>query len=111
MGRARLVMPAQITAGRRQHRRGRPRNTCQRRERSRIPTPKGVGVLVKAPKPGQDRRIDMPAIGPKTVEAAARAGLAGVAVVAGSTIVAEPLAVVRAADAAGLFVYGIEPPQ
>jgi DUF1009 family protein len=79
------------------------------RERGRVPTPKGTGVLVKAPKPGQDRRIDMPAIGPKTVEAASRAGLAGIAVVAGSTIVAEPVEMARAADAAGLFVYGIEP--
>jgi DUF1009 family protein len=80
------------------------------RERGRIPTPKGVGVLVKAPKPDQDRRIDLPAIGPKTVEAAARAGLAGIAVVAGSTIVAEANEVARAADSAGLFVTGIEPP-
>jgi UDP-2,3-diacylglucosamine hydrolase len=82
------------------------------RERGRIPTARGVGVLVKAPKPGQDRRLDMPAIGPKTVEAAARAGLAGIAVVAGSTIIAEPTEVARAADAAGLFVHGIdEQPQ
>ena len=80
------------------------------RERGRLSTAKGVGVLVKAPKPGQDRRLDMPAIGPKTVEAAARAGLAGIAVVAGSTIVAEPAEVVRVADAAQLFVYGVEEP-
>jgi DUF1009 family protein len=80
------------------------------RERGRIPTPKGVGVLVKAPKPTQDRRMDMPAIGPKTVDAAARAGLAGIAVVAGSAIVAEPNEVARAADAAGLFVYGTGEP-
>jgi DUF1009 family protein len=80
------------------------------RARGRIPTGKGVGVLVKAPKPAQDRRLDMPAIGPKTVEAAARAGLAGVAVVAGSTIIAEPAEVARAADAAGLFVQGIGEP-
>jgi DUF1009 family protein len=82
------------------------------RERGRIPTAKGVGVLVKAPKPGQDRRLDMPAIGPRTVEAVARAGLAGIAVVAGSTIIAEPAEVALAADAAGLFVHGVdEPPQ
>jgi DUF1009 family protein len=78
----------------------------------RIPIATGVGVLVKAPKPAQDRRLDMPAIGPKTVEAAARAGLAGIAVVAGSTIIAEIAEVARAADAARLFVHGIdEPPQ
>jgi DUF1009 family protein len=82
------------------------------RERGRIPTAKGVGVLVKAPKPAQDRRLDMPAIGPRTVEAAAGAGLAGIAVVAGSTIIAEPAEVGRAADQAGLFVQGIdESPQ
>lgn len=78
------------------------------RERGRIPTGNGVGVLIKAPKPGQDRRLDMPAIGPKTVEAAARAGLAGIAVVAGSTIIAQPAEVARAADVAGLFVHGID---
>ena len=53
------------------------------RARGRVATAKGVGVLIKAPKPAQDRRLDMPAIGPRTVEAAARAGLAGIAVVAG----------------------------
>jgi DUF1009 family protein len=78
------------------------------RERGRIATPKGVGVLVKAPKPDQDRRVDMPTIGPRTVEAAARAGLAGIAVIAGSTIIAEPAEVARVADAAGLFVCGID---
>lgn len=80
------------------------------RERGRVATGKGVGVLIKAPKPTQDRRLDMPAIGPKTVEAAARAGLAGIAVVAGSTIIAEPQQVARAADAAKLFVYGVDAP-
>lgn len=79
------------------------------RARSRIPTAAGVGVLVKAVKPGQDRRMDLPTIGPVTVKAAAEAGLAGIAVVAGSTIVAEPLEVARVADDTGLFVYGLEP--
>ena len=65
------------------------------RTRGRIAAPLGTGVLVKAPKPQQDRRFDLPAIGPRTVEEAARAGLAGIAVVAGSTIVAEPAAVAR----------------
>jgi len=80
------------------------------RERGRVATGKGVGVLIKAPKPTQDRRLDMPAIGPKTVEAAARAGLAGIAVVAESTIVAEPPELARAADAAKLFVCGVSAP-
>ncbi len=80
------------------------------RARGRVATAQGTGVLVKAPKPTQDRRLDMPAIGPKTVEAAARAGLAGIAVVAESTIIAEPQHVARAADAAKLFVCGIDEP-
>ena len=66
------------------------------------------GVLVKCPKPIQDMRLDMPAIGPETVRAAAAAGLAGIAVIAGQTLVAEREAVATLADRAGLFVYGVE---
>ena len=73
----------------------------------RIRTAVGTGVLVKAPKPGQDHRFDLPSIGPLTVEGVARAGLGGIAVVAGAAIVAEPAAVAAAADAAGLFVVGV----
>jgi DUF1009 family protein len=65
------------------------------------------GVLVKAPKPGQDRRFDLPAIGPRTIEAAAAAGLGGIAVTAGSTLVAEPQVVATAASAANLFLVGV----
>src|SRR6202022_641493 len=65
------------------------------------------GVLVKAPKSGQDLRFDLPTIGPRTIEGAAAAGLAGIAVVAGNTIVVEPQAMIEAADAAGLFVTGL----
>jgi hypothetical protein len=83
----------------------------EQRALGRIPTPKGVGVLVKAPKPGQDRRFDLPAIGPRTVTEAARAGLAGIAVVAGSAIVAEPMEVAAAADKANVFVTGINGEQ
>jgi UDP-2,3-diacylglucosamine hydrolase len=64
------------------------------------------GVLVKAPKPQQDRRFDLPSIGPATVEGAAKAGLSGIAVVAKETIMAEPAALAAAADRAGLFVIG-----
>ena len=67
----------------------------------------GRGVLVKAAKRNQDRRVDLPSIGPQTVEGAARAGLAGIAVVAGSTIVAEPERIGTIADRAGLFVLGV----
>ena len=72
----------------------------------RVRMPVGTGVLVKAPKQGQDLRFDMPSIGPKTVERAALAGLAGIAVLAGSTIVAEPAQLVEAADRAKIFVTG-----
>jgi UDP-2,3-diacylglucosamine hydrolase len=65
------------------------------------------GVLVKAPKSGQDLRFDLPTVGPATIERAAAASLAGVAVVAGNTLVVEPQTMVEAADAAGLFVSGL----
>ncbi len=63
------------------------------------------GVLVKMAKPGQDRRFDLPAIGPRTVEAAAQAGLAGVAIEAGAVCVLDRSTTVRAADTAGLFLW------
>jgi DUF1009 family protein len=66
-----------------------------------------VGVLVKAPKPSQDRRFDLPAIGPPTIEGVAHAGLAGIAVVAGETVVAEPTRIAQLADEAGVFVVGV----
>jgi hypothetical protein len=77
------------------------------RRDGRVHSRAGTGVLVKAPKPGQDRRFDLPSIGPQTVESAAGAGLAGVAVVAGTTIIAEADRVARLADERGLFVIGV----
>jgi len=77
------------------------------RRLGRVTSPSGVGVLVKAPKPGQDRRFDLPSIGPRTIEHVARAGLAGLAVTAGSTMVAEPGAVIAAADREKVFVVGV----
>ncbi|MFZ2003952.1 MAG: UDP-2,3-diacylglucosamine diphosphatase LpxI [Stellaceae bacterium] len=65
------------------------------------------GVLVKIEKPGQETRIDRPTVGPQTVRLAAEAGLAGIAVEAGSTLMIDRDRVVREADAAGLFVIGI----
>jgi UDP-2,3-diacylglucosamine hydrolase len=67
------------------------------------------GVLVKIAKPRQERRADLPTIGRRTVEAAHAAGLRGIAVEAGSTIVLDRPAIVAVADAAGLFVIGVEP--
>jgi DUF1009 family protein len=77
------------------------------RAEGRIRAKAARGVLVKAPKSGQDLRFDLPTIGPRTVEGAAAAQLAGIAVVAGNTIVVEPQAMIEAADAAGLFVTGV----
>lgn len=75
----------------------------------RIRGASGRGVMVKAPKRGQDRRFDLPSIGPLTVEGVARAGLAGIAVVGGATIVAEADKLIAAAEHAKLFVLGLPP--
>jgi UDP-2,3-diacylglucosamine hydrolase len=77
------------------------------RNEGRIRARSARGVLVKAPKSGQDLRFDLPTIGPRTIDAAVNAQLAGVAIVAGNTIVVEPQAMIEAADAAGLFVTGL----
>jgi UDP-2,3-diacylglucosamine hydrolase len=70
------------------------------------PDPGGArGVLYKAPKPGQDRRIDLPAIGPDTVMRAAEAGLAGVAFEAGGVLLLDRAEAIARADAAGLFLW------
>lgn len=67
------------------------------------------GVLVKLKKPGQERRVDLPAIGVRTVEAAAAAGLRGIAVEAGGALVLGRAEVAVAAERLGLFVVGITP--
>jgi DUF1009 family protein len=77
------------------------------RAEGRIRAKAARGVLVKAPKSGQDLRFDLPTIGARTVEGVAAASLAGVAIVAGNTLVAEPQTMIDAADAAGLFVIGL----
>lgn len=63
-------------------------------------------VLVKAPKIGQDLRVDLPAIGPRTVRNAARAGCVGLALEAGGTLVIDRAATAKEADRLGLFVVG-----
>jgi DUF1009 family protein len=77
------------------------------RVNGRIGVGSGTGVLVKAPKPGQDPRFDLPSIGPRTVAGVAGAGLAGIAVVSGRTVIADAESVVREADRAGIFVVGV----
>jgi UDP-2,3-diacylglucosamine hydrolase len=69
-----------------------------------------AGVLVKAPKRGQDLRLDMPAIGPRTIEGAAKAQLRGAAIAAGHVLMLERERCVREADAASLFVAGFPYP-
>jgi DUF1009 family protein len=64
------------------------------------------GVLVKRPKPIQERRIDLPTIGVRTIDGAANAGLAGVAVEAGGALAIHRNEIIAAADRHGMFVYG-----
>ena len=69
---------------------------------------KRSGVLVKAPKPGQELRVDMPVIGPRTVELAAAAGLAGIAVGQGKVMIADQADMVSLADRHHIFVTGTQ---
>lgn len=66
------------------------------------------GVLVKARKPQQDARLDLPTIGIRTVENAAAAGLRGIAVEAGGALIADAEGMAAAANRLGLFVIGLE---
>jgi DUF1009 family protein len=70
------------------------------------PPKKRSGVLVKAPKPEQDLRVDMPVIGPETVRRAAAAGLSGIAIASSGVLIAERAETIRIADEAGLFLAG-----
>lgn len=79
---------------------------AQLREKGRWRAKGAVGLLVKAPKRGQDLRVDLPAIGPQTVAAAARAGLRGLAVAAGGVLILDRAAVAAQAEKAGLFLFG-----
>jgi DUF1009 family protein len=67
------------------------------------------GVLVKVMKPGQDRRADLPVIGPDTIRAAAGAGLRGIAIEANGTIVIDRTETIAAAQAAGVFILALDP--
>lgn len=68
---------------------------------------KARGVLVKCAKPGQELRIDLPTIGPATVTSAHAAGLAGIGVEAGRSLVLDAANVIAEADRLGLFVIGL----
>ena len=69
-----------------------------------------AGVLAKAPKPGQEQRVDLPTIGADTVLKAAAAGLAGIAVAAGQVLMAEQATTIDAANQHGLFLVGVARP-
>ncbi|MFK7869565.1 MAG: LpxI family protein [Roseobacter sp.] len=66
-------------------------------------------LLVKEPKAGQELRVDMPAIGPQTIDALVAAGLAGVVIRAGSTLVLDRAETLRRADEAGLVIFARAP--
>jgi len=67
-----------------------------------------AGVLVKTAKPNQDLRVDLPTVGPRTIDLAQAAGLAGIAVEAQGALIAEKDETLKRADAVGLFVIGLE---
>jgi DUF1009 family protein len=78
---------------------------------SRAATVKKPGkapVMVKIVKPGQDTRVDLPAIGIQTIEQLKKYGMGGIAVEAGGILVIEREAVVASADAAGIFIIGMK---
>ncbi len=68
-----------------------------------------IGVLAKAPKPIQDRRVDLPTIGVTTVHNVATAGLSGIVGEAGAVLVVDRAEVIEEANRLGLFIYGSPP--
>jgi UDP-2,3-diacylglucosamine hydrolase len=76
------------------------------RASGRIRAKARFGLLVKAPKKGQDLRVDLPAIGPETIAVAQRARLAGIAVESDGVLMLEKGEIIARAKAAGLFLIG-----
>lgn len=70
---------------------------------------KSGGVLVKARKPGQEERVDLPTIGPLTVEKIHAAGFAGIAIEADGGLILDKEKTIARADALGIFVVGMKP--
>ena len=62
-------------------------------------------VLVKRPKSAQEMRADMPTIGPDTVAAVTKAGLAGLVIEAGGVLILDRENTVAAANAAGIVLW------
>jgi DUF1009 family protein len=82
---------------------------AEMRKSGRLRLKEREGVLVKIPKPSQERRIDLPAIGEETLEQAKAAGLSGIAIEALGTIVIDAQKFLQAAEVAGLFVMALPP--
>jgi DUF1009 family protein len=82
---------------------------AEMRRNGRLKLAAREGVLVKTPKPSQDRRVDLPAIGAETLVQAKEAGLAGIAIEALGAIVLDAQKFVEAADSAGIFVVALPP--
>ncbi len=78
-------------------------------KRSRELHRKGVGgVLIKIVKPNQERRVDLPTIGPQTIADVQAAGLRGICVEVGGVLIVDLEQTIRAADAAGIFILGVK---
>ena len=73
-----------------------PSSNCQR-----------AGVLVKVSKPKQDRRIDLPTIGPNTIINVKNSGLCGIAIESGHSFILDKKHTIESADKKGLFIFGI----
>ncbi len=83
--------------------------TAQMRKTGRLFEQGRDGVLVKTMKPDQEMRVDLPAIGPGTIDRLAEAGLRGVAIEAGRSIILEREKTLRLAKFHNIFIYGMEP--
>lgn len=64
------------------------------------------GVLIKLPKASQDMRVDLPAIGPKTITNAIAAGLKGLIFQAEGALLIDRQTCIDAANKAGFFIEG-----
>ncbi|MET1410632.1 UDP-2,3-diacylglucosamine diphosphatase LpxI [Roseibium sp. HPY-6] len=81
---------------------------CELKRNGRVRTKGRAGVLVKTAKRDQDFRVDLPTVGPRTIELAVAAGLAGIAVEAQGALIANKDETLQKADASDIFVLGIE---
>ena len=78
------------------------------REDGKLPASAKEGVLVKTMKPNQDMRVDLPAIGPNTIEGVHKAGLKAIAIEAGRSFILSREETLKQAKQAGILIYGLE---